>query len=112
QRSRSATPGLSGNLRRPRGQGVPAALLASLSGYGRSPALERLLRQVQPIAARLAVVYRELHPQADYDTFREFLESHVRVPQSPERIERLYRTYAPGSYNLNDQGYIAKVHPL
>lgn len=81
-------------------------------GMDEAQRFERLLRQVQPIAARLAVVYRELHPQADYDTFREFFEAHVRVPQSPERIERLYRTYAPGSYNLNDQGYIAKVHPL
>ena len=72
----------------------------------------RLLRQVQPIAARLSVVYRELHPEADFDSFRDFLVENVRVPQSPERIERLYRTYAPGSFNLNDQGYIAKVHPL
>lgn len=72
----------------------------------------RLLREVQPIAARLAVVYRELHPQADFDSFRVFIEEHVRVAQTPERIERLYRTYAPGSFNLNDQGYIAKVHPL
>ena len=72
----------------------------------------RLLKQVQPIAARLSVVYRELHPQGDFESFRAFLEENVRVPQTPERIERLYYTYAPGSFNLNDQGYIAQVHPL
>ena len=72
----------------------------------------RLLQQVQPIAARLSVVYRELHPQADFESFRAFLEENVRVPQTPERIARLYDTYAPGSFNLNDQGYIAQVHPL
>ena len=72
----------------------------------------RLLQQVQPIAARLSVVYRELHPQADFESFRAFLEENVRVPQTPERIARLYDTYAPGSFNLNDQGYIAQIHPL
>lgn len=82
------------------------------AGMDEQQRFERLLRQVKPIAARLAVVHRELYPQADFDTFRVFIEEHVRVPQTADRIERLYRTYAPGSFNLNDQGYIAKVHPL
>ncbi|MFA5679197.1 MAG: transglycosylase domain-containing protein [Pseudomonas sp.] len=82
------------------------------AGMDEQQRFEHLLSQVQPIAARLAVVYRTLYPQADLETFRGFIEAHVRVPQTPQRIERLYGTYAPGSFNLNDQGYIAKVHPL
>ena len=81
-------------------------------GMDEQQRFERLLRQVQPIAARLAVVHRELHPEASLEDFQAFIEENVRVPQTQERIERLYRNYAPGSYNLNDQGYIAKVHPL
>ena len=82
------------------------------AGLDEAQRFARLLKQVQPIAARLAVVHRELYPQADLPTFSAFIEQHVRVPQTAERIERLYRDYAPGSFNLNDQGYIAKVHPL
>ena len=81
-------------------------------GMDEQQRFERLLRQVQPIAARLAVVHRELHPDADLEGFQAYMDQHVRVPQTRERIERLYRDYAPGSFNLNDQGYIAKVHPL
>ncbi|MEJ6655824.1 MAG: glycosyl transferase family 51, partial [Pseudomonas sp.] len=73
---------------------------------------ERLMDQVQPIAARLSVVYRGLYPEADFETFNTFLVKRVRVPQKPERIERLYETYRPGKYSLTDQGYIAQVHPL
>jgi membrane peptidoglycan carboxypeptidase len=29
-----------------------------------------------------------------------------------ERLERLYQSYGPGAYDLPDQGFIAKVHPL
>ena len=81
-------------------------------GMDEQQRFERVLRQVQPIAARLAVVHRELHPDANLQHFQTFIEARVRVPQTRERIERLYRDYAPGSFNLNDQGYIAKVHPL
>ena len=81
-------------------------------GMDEQQRFERVLRQLQPIAARLAVVHRELHPDASLEQFQAFIEQRVRVPQSQERIERLYRDYAPGSFNLNDQGYIAKVHPL
>ena len=82
------------------------------AGMDEQQRFERLMQHVQPIAARLSVVHRTLYPQADFETFREFLEERVRVPQKPDRIERLYRTYAPGSYNLTDQGYIAQIHPL
>lgn len=82
------------------------------AGMNEQQRFERLLKEVQPIAARLSVVHRNLYPQADFETFRAYLEEHVRVPQKPERIERLYRTYAAGSFDLTDQGYIAQVHPL
>lgn len=82
------------------------------AGMGEQQRFEQLMDQVQPIAARLSVVYRNLYPQADFETFSTFLVNRVRVPQKPERIERLYEAYRPGRYNLTDQGYIAQIHPL
>ena len=82
------------------------------AGMDEQQRFDRLLRQVQPIAARLSVVYRMLYPEADFERFSTFLQEHVRVPQKPERIERLYQAYRPGKYSLTDQGYIAQVHPL
>ena len=82
------------------------------AGMDEQQRFERLLQQVQPIAARLSVVYRMLYPEADFDSFSTYLQERVRVPQKPDRIERLYQTYRPGKYDLTDQGYIAQVHPL
>src|SRR5690606_36041321 len=82
------------------------------AGMDEQQRFERLLQHVQPIAARLSVVYRMLYPEADFDNFSAFLQEWVRVPQKPDRIERLYHTYRPGKYDLTDQGYIAQVHPL
>ncbi|MBD3895115.1 penicillin-binding protein [Halomonas sp. ML-15] len=64
-------------------------------------------------APRLAAVHRYLFPEADEATFAAFI--HERLPHeslSEQRIARLYSSYAPGSYDLSDQGYIARVHPL
>src|SRR5690606_32598923 len=33
-------------------------------------------------------------------------------PLTDKRIEDLYKRYGPGAFNLNDQGYVARVHPL
>ncbi|MCY1516287.1 hypothetical protein D9M68_509080 [compost metagenome] len=33
-------------------------------------------------------------------------------PLTDKRIEDLYTRYGPGAFNLNDQGYVARVHPL
>lgn len=82
------------------------------AGMDEQQRLLRLVGAMQPVAARLAVVHRLLYPEADLEQFQAFMHANVRVPQQPERIERLYAAYAPDKYSLTDQGYIAKVHPL
>ncbi|GAB3196203.1 membrane peptidoglycan carboxypeptidase [Pontibacter aydingkolensis] len=62
---------------------------------------------------RLAAVHRYLYPETDYDTFHKFL--HQRLPNEKikdDRVLELYERYGPEAYNLSDQGYISKTHPL
>ncbi len=82
---------------------------------GRSPEeiRETLMDGLRPTADRLAAAYRYLQPAADEAAFRVFMEE--RLPDAgldDKRLDTLYRRYAPGSFDLPDQGYIARVHPL
>ena len=75
--------------------------------------LETFLDGLRPTPIRLAAVHRYLLPEASQDSFNRFVRSHlVKETLTNERLERLYQGYGPGAYDLPDQGYIAKVHPL
>ncbi|WP_407279060.1 transglycosylase domain-containing protein [Aromatoleum evansii] len=68
---------------------------------------------LRPSADRLAAAYRYLNPEADLKTFSVFVTE--RLPAADlgeERLAALYKRYAPGSFDLPDQGFIARVHPL
>jgi membrane peptidoglycan carboxypeptidase len=66
---------------------------------------------VTPI--RLAAVHRYLFPSADQATFNAFVRDHLKTTTvTDKRLSEMYRTYGPGAYDLPDQGYIARSHPL
>ncbi|MDP9033015.1 MAG: penicillin-binding transpeptidase domain-containing protein, partial [Pseudomonadota bacterium] len=79
--------------------------------------LDTFLDGMHPTAIRLAAVHRYLLPNASPASFNSFVRSHLSSVKSPEkltdeRLKKLYQNYGPGAYDLPDQGYIAKVHPL
>ncbi|MCE6981011.1 penicillin-binding protein [Pseudomonas frederiksbergensis] len=79
--------------------------------------LETFLDSMRPTPIRMSAVHRYLFPQADQESFNTFVRSHLKGAKlneklTDERLERLYLSYGPGSYDLPDQGFIAKVHPL
>ncbi len=79
--------------------------------------LDTFLDSMHPTAMRLAAVHRYLLPEAPQETFNTFVRSHLKTLKNKEkltdeRLERLYASYGPGAYDLPDQGFIAKVHPL
>ena len=62
---------------------------------------------------QLTAAYRYLQPNESIAAFKAFLQQ--RLPQNSytdKRIKELYNKYGPEKYNLPDQGYIARVHPL
>ncbi|AZE76929.1 transglycosylase domain-containing protein [Pseudomonas synxantha] len=79
--------------------------------------LDTFLDGLRPTPMRLAAVHRYLLPDASQDSFNRFVRAHLigtkaNEKLSDERLQKLYRDYGPGAYDLPDQGYIAKVHPL
>nr|BFD44057.1 transglycosylase domain-containing protein [Pseudomonas sp. FFPRI_1] len=79
--------------------------------------LETFLDSLHPTAIRLAAVHRYLLPDASQESFNRFVRAHMKNAKvseklTDERLDKLYASYGPGAYNLPDQGYIAKVHPL
>ena len=82
-------------------------------GQAAQPRLETFLSGLRHTSVRLAAVHRYLLPDADQATFAAFLQAHVPQEKlSDKRIAELYDRYGPGSYDLPDQSYIARVHPL
>ena len=75
--------------------------------------LDTFLDSMHPTAIRMSAVHRYLFPNSDQTTFNRFVRSHLSSDKiTDERLTKLYESYGPGAYNLPDQGYIAKVHPL
>ena len=75
--------------------------------------LDTFLNGLRHTSVRLAAVHRYLMPQSDEASFAAFLRKYLPQEKlSDKRIAELYKNYAPGTYSLPDQGYIARVHPL
>ncbi|SDI35663.1 transglycosylase domain-containing protein [Pseudomonas abietaniphila] len=79
--------------------------------------LDTFLDGVHPSASRLAAVHRYLLPDATQSAFNAFVRAHVvadkrQPPLSEKRLDELYYAYGPGKFDLPDQGFVARVHPL
>lgn len=63
-------------------------------------------------------MHRYLFPEAGQETFNAFVRAHsandkkALAKLTDGRLSEMYEAYGPGKYDLPDQGYIAKVHPL
>jgi membrane peptidoglycan carboxypeptidase len=75
--------------------------------------LETFLDGMRPTPQRLAAVHRYLYPNAPQAQFDRFVREHSKSDNvTDKRLNEMYVGYGPGRYNLPDQGYIARVHPL
>ncbi|MBA1203402.1 penicillin-binding protein [Pseudomonas capeferrum] len=80
--------------------------------------LDTFLDSMRVTPQRLAAVHRYLFPEASQETFNAFVRAHgskekaAMAKLTETRLVNMYDSYGPGKYDLPDQGYIAKVHPL
>jgi membrane peptidoglycan carboxypeptidase len=82
-------------------------------GKPRRELLEGLVLSNRANARHAAVMFRYIRPNDSADAMEAFITA--TVPQakvSPELLTKWYQEFAPGKFNLNDQGYLARVHPL
>ncbi|WP_020682065.1 transglycosylase domain-containing protein [Marinobacterium rhizophilum] len=75
--------------------------------------LDIFLDGLRQTPVRLAAVHRYLMPDASQAEFDTFLRERLPGEELTEKeLTGLYSKYGPGAFNLTDQGYIARVHPL
>lgn len=83
---------------------------------GKSPeqAFALLSGRVPAIPARLAMLFRAVYPNADEQAFSQFLAKHLDKTAFAKLkdIYELYDKYSIKTFDLQDQGYITKIHPL
>ncbi len=72
---------------------------------------EKLLGSIGTASHKLAALHRYVYPQADLAEFTEFMQKHQPASESPDYL-KLYNDYSAYKFDLNDRGYILKVHPL
>ncbi len=82
-------------------------------GHTAEEVMDTLVRGMRPIPKRLATAYRSIYPQQDLRAFTDFLHRHHAADALPDRtIAELFASNGPDKFNLQDRGYIAKIHPL
>ena len=80
--------------------------------------LDTFLDSMRATPQRLAAVHRYLFPEAGQETFNAFVRAHSKDDKialgklTDGKLAEMYEAYGPGKYDLPDQGYLAKVHPL
>lgn len=79
-------------------------------------ALERLAGHTAPMASHLADLFLAINPNAGLVDMTAFLQAHMPKQSFAQltgaRLAQLYGEFANGRLSLNDEGYIANVHPL
>lgn len=75
--------------------------------------LDILLAGLKLTPTRAAVIYRYLYPEADETQFFAFMRENLKgVALTDKALNALYQRYGREKFNLQDQGYLARVHPL
>ncbi len=80
---------------------------------GPDEALNHLARKVRPTKNRLAALNRFVRPEASLEEFTEFMRAQKPTRKlSAKQLKKLYDTYHVDRFNLADQAYLVRLHPL
>jgi membrane peptidoglycan carboxypeptidase len=84
-----------------------------LGGLPRDSILDRVAAGVRPTLNRLTWAFRSIVPEAPLEELQAFL---MRNPPgqntTPQQVAEAFRRSDPAAFNLADQGYLARIHPL
>ncbi|HTQ70767.1 MAG TPA: transglycosylase domain-containing protein [Acidocella sp.] len=85
-------------------------------GLSAQQALERLAGHTTPQASHLADLFLAIHPDATQAEMTAFLQAHMPkysfAQVTGQRLAQLYGQFANRKLSLNDEAYVANVHPL
>ena len=75
--------------------------------------MDLLTQRVLAKPSRLTMLYEAVYPDADVSALSRYLNAHLSATTlGTEDIDQLFYKYSPANFDLQDQGYITKVHPL
>lgn len=82
-------------------------------GIGAHDLLETLAKGSRASPRQAAAMFRFVYPTEPLEDMQEFLrEVAPSKSVSPALAEKWYKEFLPGKFNIQDQGFIAHVHPL
>jgi len=86
---------------------------ARYQGKTAEEALDMLTKRVYAKPSRLSMLYRAVYPDHDEMALNAYLNAHLpKAELANEDIYDLYDKYSIEKFDLQDQGYITKIHPL
>ncbi|MGR9085742.1 MAG: transglycosylase domain-containing protein [Gammaproteobacteria bacterium] len=86
---------------------------ARYQGKSEEEALAMLVKRVKSKASRLTMLYRAVYPDRDWSRLNEFLSAHLnKAALAKEDVYGLFERYSIEKFDLQDQGFITKIHPL
>ena len=98
------------------GRGYLYNFYKAYRGMTPQQAMDRLADRTGPAASHLADVFFAVHPGESQTAMIMFLQAHMPKQTFSEltsdRLWQLYQEFSAGKFSLNDEGYIASVHPL
>ena len=75
--------------------------------------LELLADSVPAQQSPQAAAFLAVQPESDFPTFLAFMREHLGAQAGTDAgLRRVYDNHATRHFNLSDQGYLARVHPL
>jgi membrane peptidoglycan carboxypeptidase len=79
----------------------------------RQDILPGLILSTRASARHAAAMFRYVRPNDSREEFEKFLTQTLPQAQlGPETLDKWYTEFAPGKFDLNDQAYLARTHPL
>ncbi len=82
-------------------------------GKTRDESLTTLLDGVRVSPRALVIALRSVWPDMQVEDLAPWMARHVPDKNyTPEGLEEVFALYPPEKFNLNDRGYLARVHPL